>query len=428
MTLLSLKNVSKTFVTSTRTVTAVSEVSFDVEAGECLAIVGESGSGKSTLANMILGIHTPGAGNIYFNGSTLTSKRSTEQRRAIQLVQQNPLSSLNPKRSIGASVRLGLDTFDIGLKHDRWRAVDRALEAVGLDSAMRKRAPAAFSGGQRQRISIARALACDPQLLVLDEPTSALDVLVQARVLRLLNDLRKSHGLTYIFITHDLAVVRNVADRVAVFQSGTLMEMGQTDVLFYKSSITLHASFNRLGSRSRRCRAGVTRQTGGKPMTDLTQAIALKGQPQHVFEALETLVDTTIGVKLFTLMQIDNERGVAYRNYTNHPDAYPTKGEKPIEQNAWFDHVQIKQKTFVANSIDEIAAVFPDFELIQSLGCESCLNLPIVVNGAVIGTLNCLHDAGHYTPDRVEQANTLRLPGTVAFLLNDYVNRRVASE
>ncbi len=232
MTLLSINSLSKTFQTPTEPVHAVRDVTLDVSHGECLAIVGESGSGKSTIANMILGILSATAGDIAFNGQQLTAKRSTEQRRRIQLVQQNPLSSLNPKRSIGASVRLGLDVYDIGEKNMRWAAVETALEGVGLPGEMRTRAPASLSGGQRQRVSIARALACDPHLLVLDEPTSALDVLVQARVLRLLNDLRAARGLTYIFITHDLAVVRNVADRVAVFKSGQLLELGETAQIF----------------------------------------------------------------------------------------------------------------------------------------------------------------------------------------------------
>lgn len=232
MSLLSLNGLTKTFEAPTGPVHAVSDVSLDVQAGECLAIVGESGSGKTTIANMILGIFAATSGEISFDGQTLSAKRSAEQRRRIQLVQQNPLSSLNPKRSIGASVRLGLDVYDIGEKSGRWAAVETALDAVGLPGDMRTRAPASLSGGQRQRVSIARALACDPRLLVLDEPTSALDVLVQARVLRLLNDLRAKHGLTYIFITHDLAVVRNVADRVAVFQSGKLVELGETAQIF----------------------------------------------------------------------------------------------------------------------------------------------------------------------------------------------------
>jgi len=144
------------------------------------------------------------------------------------------LSSLNPKRTIGASIRLGLDTYQIGVKSNRWNAVEAALEAVGLDPELRRRMPATLSGGQRQRVSIARALACNPRLLVLDEPTSALDVLVQARILRLMNTLRKDRELTYLFITHDLAVVRNVADRVAVFKSGKLVELNTTENIFSK--------------------------------------------------------------------------------------------------------------------------------------------------------------------------------------------------
>lgn len=232
MTLLSVETLSKTFQTARGPVHAVRDVSFAVKRGECLAVVGESGSGKTTLANMILGILAASSGEIRFNGAPLPGKRTMAHRRAIQLVQQNPLSALNPKRSIGASVRLGLDTYGIGARAERWARVEAALEDVGLPGEMRRRAPAALSGGQRQRVGIARALACDPELLVLDEPTSALDVLVQARVLRLLNDLRRNKRLTYIFITHDLAVVRNVADRVAVFKSGELVELGQTDQIF----------------------------------------------------------------------------------------------------------------------------------------------------------------------------------------------------
>ncbi|TDL75120.1 ABC transporter ATP-binding protein [Palleronia sediminis] len=232
MALLSVENLSKTFQTPRGAVHAVRDVSFAVARGECLAVVGESGSGKTTIANMILGILAPTQGAIRFDDHALPSRRRPEHRQAIQLVQQNPLSSLNPKRSIGASVRLGLDTYGIGDRAGRWDRVAAALEEVGLPPEMRRRAPSALSGGQRQRVGIARALACEPELLVLDEPTSALDVLVQARVLRLLNDLRARKQLTYIFITHDLAVVRNVADRVAVFKAGELVELGETRQIF----------------------------------------------------------------------------------------------------------------------------------------------------------------------------------------------------
>ncbi|MHA1547998.1 MAG: ABC transporter ATP-binding protein [Alphaproteobacteria bacterium] len=230
--LLSLRGVSKSFHTGTREVRAVDQVSFDVSEGECMAIVGESGSGKTTVANMVLGIYPPTNGEIVFRGEKLPDRRLLRHRRAIQLVQQNPLSSLNPKRSVGASLRLALDVHNIGERASRPTKVGELLEEVGLPADFAKRPPAALSGGQRQRVAIARALACDSKLVVLDEPTSALDVLVQARVLHLLNDLRPRRALTYIFITHDLSVVRNIADRVAVFEKGKLLELDRTEQIF----------------------------------------------------------------------------------------------------------------------------------------------------------------------------------------------------
>ncbi len=231
-TLLSLRSVSKIFHVGTREVRAVHDVSFGVAEGECLAVVGESGSGKSTIANMVLGIYPQTLGEIVYRGNALPARRDLAHRRAIQLVQQNPLSSLNPKRTVGASLRLALDVHGIGDKAGRWDRVGQLLEEVGLPADLRSRTPAALSGGQRQRVAIARALACHSDLVVLDEPTSALDVLVQARVLKLLDELRKSRGLTYIFITHDLSVVRNIADRVAVFEKGRLVEINSTDRIF----------------------------------------------------------------------------------------------------------------------------------------------------------------------------------------------------
>jgi ABC-type glutathione transport system ATPase component len=230
--ILSLVNVVKQFEVGKRTVRAVDGVSLDVEAGECLAIVGESGSGKTTIANMILGIHPPTSGAILFRGQELPARRPRALRRQIQLVQQNPLSSLNPRRTVESTVRLALDVHGHGTREERRGRVIELLEEVGLDPALARRSPAGLSGGQRQRIAIARALACQPDLVVLDEPTSALDVLVQARVLALLDRLRRSHGLTYVFITHDLSVVRNVADRVAVFQKGRLVECAETEIVF----------------------------------------------------------------------------------------------------------------------------------------------------------------------------------------------------
>lgn len=230
--LLSLRSVSKTFRLGNHEVRAVDNVSFDVRQGECLAVVGESGSGKSTIANMILGIYPQSEGEIRFKDVALPARRTLPHRRSIQLVQQNPLSSLNPKRSIGASLRLALDVHDIGPKSGRVTRVGQLLEEVGLPADFARRSPASLSGGQRQRVAIARALACESEVVVLDEPTSALDVLVQARVLKLLDELKRKRSLTYVFITHDLSVVRNVADRVVVFQRGKLMELSDTETIF----------------------------------------------------------------------------------------------------------------------------------------------------------------------------------------------------
>ena len=226
---LNIDDVSKSFGPQVK---ALSGVSLAVQKGECLAVVGESGSGKTTLANIILGIYGPTSGSVTLEGQPLPERRKLEHRRRIQLVQQNPLSALNPRRTIGASLRLALDVHGIGEAAGRNDRVAALLTQVGLDPAFAHRKPASLSGGQRQRVAIARALASEAELIVLDEPTSALDVLVQARVLRLLNQLRADLGLTYVFITHDLSVVRNIADRVAVVEKGLLVETGTTEQIF----------------------------------------------------------------------------------------------------------------------------------------------------------------------------------------------------
>ncbi len=229
---LEARNVSKVFMTATHEVKALNAVSLTVSRGECLAIVGESGSGKTTFANMLLGIYPPSTGELFLDGDLLPARRTLPLRRAIQLVQQNPLSSLNPRRTVGASLRLALDVHDIGDREGRKTRIGGLLEEVGLPADFADRYPSALSGGQRQRVAIARALACEPEILVLDEPTSALDVLVQARALQLLDELRHRRNLTYVFITHDLGVVRNIADRVSVFERGNLVEQAGTEEIF----------------------------------------------------------------------------------------------------------------------------------------------------------------------------------------------------
>jgi peptide/nickel transport system ATP-binding protein len=227
--ILELDRLGKTFSADGHSVAALSDVSIAFERGECHAIVGESGSGKTTIANLVLGLLGATSGEIRFNGATIGRSRTRDQKRAIQLVQQNPLSALNPRRSVGASIRLPLDVHDLGRRGERNQRVASLLKEVGLEPEHARRSPRGLSGGQRQRIAIARALACEPELLVLDEPTSALDVLVQARVLDLLVELQERTGVSYLFITHDLAVVRRIAHRVAVLNGGRIVETGAVD-------------------------------------------------------------------------------------------------------------------------------------------------------------------------------------------------------
>jgi ABC-type glutathione transport system ATPase component len=231
--LLSVERVVKRFRSAGREVVALDDVSIAVERGECHAIIGESGSGKSTLGGLILGLFEPTSGLARFKGQTLSARRRPLRlKRAIQLIQQNPLSALNPRRTVGQSVRLALDVHELGERSRRAERVGELLGEVGLPADYMRRSPRGLSGGERQRVAIARALACEPELIVLDEPTSALDALVQARVLQLLLRVRREHGLTYLFITHDLAVVRGIADRISVFEKGRLVETGSADDIF----------------------------------------------------------------------------------------------------------------------------------------------------------------------------------------------------
>jgi ABC-type glutathione transport system ATPase component len=231
--LLSVDRVSKQFRSAGHEVTALADVSITVEPGECHAIIGESGSGKSTLAGLILGLFEPTSGAVRFKGMIVSGRRRPlALRRAMQLIQQNPLSALNPRRTVGQSIRLALDVHALGKRAHRDDRVAELLGEVGLPADYAARSPRGLSGGERQRVAIARALACEPELLVLDEPTSALDVLVQARVLQLLTRIRRRRNLAYLFITHDLAVVRGIADRVSVFQKGRVVETDAASEIF----------------------------------------------------------------------------------------------------------------------------------------------------------------------------------------------------
>ena len=220
-------------------VQAVDGVSFDIHARETLALVGESGSGKSTVARCVLGLVGAQEGTITYEGRALgpIDKRPAELQRAIQLVFQDPGSSLNPRMTVGSIIREAWKVHPaVAPAGDRRQALGEMLADVGLDEGVANRRPSALSGGQRQRVSIARALALQPRLLVCDEAVSALDVSVQSQILRLLVDLQNSRDLSILFITHDLAVVRQIADRVAVMRKGELVECTSAEQVFTSPS------------------------------------------------------------------------------------------------------------------------------------------------------------------------------------------------
>ncbi|GAA1225892.1 MULTISPECIES: ATP-binding cassette domain-containing protein [Streptomyces] len=237
--LLEIRNLRKEFPGQPPSV-AVDDVSLTVTEGETFALVGESGCGKTTLTRLLLRLLPPTSGSVRFDGTDLLSLDHAALRpfrRQMQVVLQDPYSSMNPRLRIADIVAEPLVTHEEWARGRRGRAKTRErvcelLDAVGLDAGIVDRYPHEFSGGQRQRISIARALALEPRLVVLDEPTSALDVSVQARVLDLLADLQQRLGLTYFFISHNLAVVSRIADRVAVMRQGRIVETGTARKVF----------------------------------------------------------------------------------------------------------------------------------------------------------------------------------------------------
>ena len=213
-------------------VRALDGVDLEVNRGECVGIVGESGSGKTTLAKLILGIEAPTSGELIFNGSALMAKRAKALRKKIQVVQQNPMLTLNPKRTIMQTISLPIRIHRSSDRRQTRDEVAKLLDTVGLAPEIMNRYPSSLSGGQRQRAALARALAAEPEVIILDEPTSALDVSVQARILFLLRELQQRFSLTFIFITHDLSVVRNMASRLAVMYRGRIIEAGETRRIF----------------------------------------------------------------------------------------------------------------------------------------------------------------------------------------------------
>ncbi|MDC9826288.1 ATP-binding cassette domain-containing protein [Devosia sp. ZB163] len=220
------------FGRKTGDVRAVDDVSFSIEKGKVYGLAGESGSGKSTIARMIMGLAKPTSGDILLSGHSITGETGTRAYgRKVQMVFQNPGSSLNPRRTVGQSIAVPLAAHGTPLGEHK-RRIAELLEMVQLPTDFALRYPHELSGGQKQRVAIARALAVAPQLLILDEPTSALDVSVQARVMDLLVDLGQQLGLTYLFISHDLSLMRNFADTVGVLYLGKIVETGPTASVF----------------------------------------------------------------------------------------------------------------------------------------------------------------------------------------------------
>ena len=234
--LLEVRDLTVNFGSRRHVVSAVAGVSFDIYEGETLGLVGESGCGKSTTGKALMGIVPPTSGTIRLGEIDVTKQKGRDLRRTrtkMQMIFQDPISSLNPRRKVKDIVAEPLDCWKSATGEEREKIVVDLLNHVGIDpSVYGNRYPRTFSGGQCQRISIARSLAMRPQLLICDEMVSALDVSVQAQILNLLEDLKAEYGLTLLFIAHDLAVVKNISDRVAVMYLGKLCEIGPSDVLY----------------------------------------------------------------------------------------------------------------------------------------------------------------------------------------------------
>jgi ABC-type oligopeptide transport system ATPase subunit len=233
--LLRVEHLTKYFPRGRARFAAVQDVSVELLAGETLGVVGESGSGKSTLSRCIIRLYEPDEGKVFFDGQDFTglsSRALREKRRDMQMIFQDPLASLNPMMTVQQAIEDPLIIHNVGAPRDRARRVQELLELVGLDTAAANAFPFEFSGGQQQRIGIARALALNPKLLICDEPVSALDVSIQAQILRLLQDLQAQLGLAYLFISHNLAVIEHMSDRIAVMYQGQVVEYATAEEIF----------------------------------------------------------------------------------------------------------------------------------------------------------------------------------------------------
>lgn len=236
--LISVKDLSKTFHVTGGKLKAVSNVSFDIDKGETLGLVGESGCGKSTLGRVVMGVYQPSSGEIEFDGekvSIVSAKDRYKYAKKAQMIFQDPYASLNPRMTVRSIIAEGMEIHDMYDAKKRNERVEELLELVGLNKEHANRFPHEFSGGQRQRIGIARALAIEPDFLVCDEPISALDVSIQSQIINLLIDLQNKLGLTYLFIAHDLDIVRYISDRIAVMYLGNIVEIGKSEDVYYRA-------------------------------------------------------------------------------------------------------------------------------------------------------------------------------------------------
>ena len=235
--LLEIKHLKQHFVTPRGTVKAVDDLSFDIYKGETLGLVGESGCGKSTTGRSIIRLYEATDGEVLFNGENVHGRKSRKKllefNRKMQMIFQDPYASLNPRMTVADIIAEGLDIHKLAkTKKERMQRVHELLETVGLNKEHANRYPHEFSGGQRQRIGIARALAVDPEFIIADEPISALDVSIQAQVVNLMKELQKEKGLTYLFIAHDLSMVKYISDRIGVMYFGKLVELAPADELY----------------------------------------------------------------------------------------------------------------------------------------------------------------------------------------------------
>ncbi|MEI4801488.1 ABC transporter ATP-binding protein [Bacillus sp. NPDC077411] len=235
--LIEVKNVKQYFNVNGGVVKAIDDVTFDIYRGETFGLVGESGSGKSTTGRTIIRLYDATAGEVLFDGENVHGKKSRAElkkfNRKMQMIFQDPYASLNPRMSVGDIIAEGIDIHGLAKnKEDRMKRVYDLLETVGLNREHASRFPHEFSGGQRQRIGIARALAVEPDFIIADEPISALDVSIQAQVVNLLKQLQKEKGLTYLFIAHDLSMVKYISDRIGVMYHGKIVELATSEELY----------------------------------------------------------------------------------------------------------------------------------------------------------------------------------------------------